>query len=93
MRKFYYEDVLKLGNVYVSRHAQDRMDDEGITPGLFEKVLLAPTRPDIPDGANVAWRERDGVRLVILLNPEPDRGAKLIKTVYRVKPQAITKRV
>ena len=45
-------------------------------------------QPDAPDGQDILWRERDGLRLVILTNPTPNRGAKLVKTVYRVQAQA-----
>ena len=64
------------------------MIEAGISQEAFDRVLLEPTRPDIPDGADILWRERDGLRLVILANPTPNRGAKLIKTVYRVQAQA-----
>jgi hypothetical protein len=36
----------------------------------------------------VLWREREGLRIVILTNPTPNIGAKLVKTVYRVQSQA-----
>jgi hypothetical protein len=49
---------------------------------------LQPVKPDIPDGADILWRERDGLRIVILTNPTPNVGAKLVKTVYRVQVQA-----
>ena len=84
----FYRDVLRLGNVAVSRHAQDRMARDGIPPEAFERTLLHPTRPDIADGADVLWRERDGLRIVILTNPTPNLGAKLVKTVYRVQAQS-----
>ena len=51
-------------------------------------ALHDPTEPDTPDGRSIVWRERDGLRLVILTNPTPNRGAKLVKTVYRVQAQA-----
>ena len=76
--KHYYADVKGLGNVAVSRHAQEN----------FERVLLNPVRPDGQDGIGVVWRERDGLRIVILTDPTPNMGAVLVKTVYRVKPQA-----
>src|SRR4051812_36436482 len=79
--KHFYENVPRLGNVAVSRHAQAQMIEAGISQEAFDRVLLEPTRPDIPDGADILWRECDGLRLVILLNPTPNRGAKLIKTV------------
>ena len=86
--KHFYGNVPRLGNVAVSRHAQAQMIAAGISQEAFDRVLLEPTRPDIPDGADILWRERDGLRLVILTNPTPNRGAKLIKTVYRVQAQA-----
>lgn len=86
--KHYYADIIGLGNVAVSRHAQARMAGDGITQENFERVLLNPIRPDVKDGIDVVWRERDGLRIVILTDPTPNMGAVLVKTVYRVKPQA-----
>jgi len=54
--KHFYRDVPRLGNVAVSRHAQARMEADGITQEAFDKVLLTPSRPDLPDGADVLWR-------------------------------------
>lgn len=89
----FYRNVPGLGHVAVSRHAQARLEAEGITQELFDQVLLHPTRPDVREGIDILWRERDGVRLVILTNPEPDRGAVLVKTAFRVaKPAAATHR-
>src|SRR4051812_36324215 len=82
--KHFYENVPRLGNVAVSRHAQAQMIEAGISQEAFDRVLLEPTRPDIPDGADILWRERDGLRLVILINPTPNRGAKLISTTAGV---------
>ena len=84
----FYKDVPKLGNVAVSRHAQSRMEADGVSQEAFDRVLLHPVRPDVPDGLDVLWRERDGLRVVILTNPTPNLGAKLVKTVYRVEDQA-----
>jgi hypothetical protein len=84
----FYRNVPKLGNVAVSRHAQARAEEDGISQETFDKVLLEPIQPDIPDGTDILWRERDGIRLVILTNPVPNTGAKLVKTVYRVEAQA-----
>ena len=44
------------------------------------------------DGADVLWRERDGVRIVVLTDPTPNVGAKLVKTVFRVEQQARARR-
>ena len=63
--KHFYENVPRLGNVAVSRHAQAQMIEAGISQEAFDRVLLEPPRPDIPDGADILWRERDGLRLVI----------------------------
>jgi len=63
----------------------------GITQEAFDKTLLTPAKPDISDGADILWRERDGLRIVILVNPTPNTGAKLVKTVFRVKAQAKAK--
>ena len=91
-RPHFYRSVHRLGNVAVFRHAQAQMDRLGITTHLFERALLTPTRPDVMDGADVLWRERDGVRIVVLTDPTPNVGAKLVKTVYRVEQQARARR-
>jgi hypothetical protein len=87
-RNHFYRNVPRLGNVAISRHAQASMIDDGITQEAFDKALLEPTRPDVPDGADVVWRERDGLRIVILMNPTPNHGARLVKTVFRIERQA-----
>ena len=84
----FYRNVPKLGHVAVSRHAQTRAQEVGISQEAFDRVLLEPVQPDIPDGPDILWRERDGIRLVILTNPTPNTGAKLVKTMYRVEAQA-----
>jgi hypothetical protein len=84
--KYYFEDVPGIGNVAVSRHAQERAESEGITPRAFEQALLNGTT--IPEGPDILWRELNGVRLVILTRPEPFRGAALVKTCFRVQEQA-----
>jgi len=33
------------------------------------------------EGQDIIWREREGLRIVILANPQPFRGVKLVKTV------------
>jgi hypothetical protein len=86
--KHYYENVPRLGNVAVSRHAQSQIAEAGISQEAFYRALFAPTQPDASDGQDILWRERHGLRLVILTNPTPNRGAKLVKTVYRVEAQA-----
>jgi hypothetical protein len=86
--KHYYPNVSRLGNVAVSRHAQSRVKEEGISKEAFERVLLKPIKEDVQEGPGILLRERDGIRLVILTKPKPFSGAKLVKTVYRVKAQA-----
>ena len=84
----FYRNVPGLGNVAVSRHAQARLEADGITQELLDRALLHPTQPDIREGASIVWRERDGVRLVIETKPTPNRGAALITTAFRVERQA-----
>ena len=84
----FYRNVVGLGNVAVSRHAQARIAEESIPAAAFEHALLWPSQPDVLDGQDILWREHNGLRLVILLHPTPDRGAVLVKTVYRVRPPA-----
>jgi hypothetical protein len=90
--KHFYRGVERLGNVAVSRHAQARMEAEGISQEAFDKALLEPLQPDIPDGSDIVWRERDGLRLVILTKPTPNVGAVLVKTAFRVQRQAAATR-
>ena len=82
----YFPDVPGLGNVAVSRHAQARMVEDGISEQDFKEALLNGSTT--PDGQDVLWREKDGVRVVILRQPTPFKGAMLAKTVYRVRPAA-----
>ena len=84
----FYRNVVGLGNVAVSRHAQARIAEEGIPVAAFERALLWPSQPNVMDGQDILWREHNGLRLVVLLHPTPDRGAVLVKTVYRVQTQA-----
>ena len=64
------------------------MEEDKVSQEAFERVLLTPVRPDVREGTEILWRERDGIRIVILENPTPPTGAKLVKTVYRVEAQA-----
>jgi hypothetical protein len=89
VRTHYYRAVPGLGNVAVSRHAQDRMIGARISQEEFDQALLHPIEPDIEDGHDVLWRERNGVRVIILMKPTPWKGAVLVKTVYRVEAQAV----
>lgn len=84
--KYYFADVPGLGNVAVSRHAQEQAAEHGISEDVFQRVLERGT--DRPDGLGVVWREDVGIRLVIILRPEPFRGAALITTLYPVRRQA-----
>ncbi len=88
----FYRDVPRLGNVVVSRHAQARIQEQNIPEEIFRKTLLTPSKPDIPDTEGVVWRESNGLRIVIITKPVPDRGAKLIKTVYRIQQNAVARR-
>jgi hypothetical protein len=86
-REHFYRHVKGLGNVAVSRHAQANMDRQGISQELFERVLLSPSKPDVQENLNTLWREGENIRLIII-NPTPNTGARLVKTVFRVKAQA-----
>jgi hypothetical protein len=86
--KHFYRNVKGLGHVAVSRHAQAQMEQAGISQEQFDRALLQPTQPDVMEGTEIIWRERHGLRIVILANPNPNVGAKLVKTVYRVQAQA-----
>lgn len=82
--KHYWPNIPRLGNVALSRHAQARAEEDHISEHAVEDVLLNGT--DRPDGVDTTWRERNGVRLVII-TPTPFQGAKLVKTMYRIKAQ------
>ena len=84
----YFSNVRGLGNVALSRHAQERMVEDGISEHELEEALLRGATT--PDGQDVVWREKDGVRVVILRKPTPFKGAMLATTIYRVKAAART---
>lgn len=86
----FYRNVPGLGNVAVSRHAQQKCVDDGISEQTFADVLLKGE--SVPDGLDVLLKCGQGIRIVVLLNPVPNRGAKVVKTVYREKPVARAKR-
>lgn len=88
--RHYFENVPGLGNVAVSRHAQERAAADNVSEATFADVLHHGE--SVPDGAGVVTRERNGVRLVILERPEPFAGAKLVKTCFRVLAQAKARR-
>ena len=79
---YYYENVPGLGNIALSRHAQERAAAQSISDEAVEETLMYGK--DTPDGMDTTWREHNGVRLVII-TPTPFRGAKLVKTMYRVQ--------
>jgi hypothetical protein len=62
------------------------MREDGISETAFRDALT--TGDTVPDGQDVVWREKDGVRIVILRRPEPFSGAMLAKTVYRIDENA-----
>ena len=82
----YFPNVPGLGNVAVSRHAQERMVQDGISENELKEALLHGTTT--PDGQEVIWREKGGVRVVIVKRPNPFRGAMLATTIYRVEAAA-----
>ena len=82
----YFPNVPGLGNVAISRHAQQRMAQDGISETELKEALLDGTTT--PDGQEVVWREKGGVRVVLIKKPTPFRGAMLATTIYRVKAAA-----
>lgn len=86
--KHYVESVTGIGPVAVSRHAQVQAGIHGISEEQFHEVLQQGK--DTPDSSGATLREKDHVRLVII-KPDPFRGAMLVKTCYRVAPQARTR--
>jgi hypothetical protein len=78
----YFPNVPDLGNVAVSRHAQERMKEESISEDAFRTALY--DGDTIQEGTDILWREHNGVRVVVLRRPVPFKGAMLVKTVYRV---------
>ena len=65
-----------------------RWPEAGISQEAFDRALFDPTQPDVLMGRISSGGSVHGLRLVILTNPTPNRGAKLVKTVYRVEAQA-----
>jgi hypothetical protein len=83
--KHYYKNVPGLGNVAVSRHAQDRIREDAISDKDFEDALF--NGETIPDTHAACFRDKNGIRLVIVHRPEPFRGAKLVTTAFRKEAQ------
>lgn len=81
--KHYYSDLPRLGNVAISRHAQERCRELKITDHEVNAVLN--NAQFTPDGHNVTFADHRGIRLVIINRPEPFRGAKLVTTAFRVE--------
>jgi hypothetical protein len=87
--RFYYKNVPGFINASVTAHAIERLKKDGVTTEMFEKALLEPLQVDTPQGDGTVVRERNGVRLIVLLKPKPNKGrCVLVKTAYRVEAQA-----
>lgn len=54
--KHFFQNVPRLGNVAVSRHAQAQMEKAGITEQAFERALLQLVKPDKQTGYEILWR-------------------------------------
>jgi hypothetical protein len=85
----YYKNVPGLGSVAVSRHAQYNIRQQQIPESNFIKVLFESK--SLEEGFEVVRREGFGIRIIILLNPTPFKGAKLVKSVFSIKPQKDSK--
>jgi len=83
--KYYYKNIPRLGNVAITRHAQDRLVNDGVTDEQVEDVLMHGH--DRPDGNSVVWREKNRIRLVIETKPLVNSGAVVCFTGFRVKAQ------
>ena len=81
----YFKNVPGLGNVAVSRHAQEQVTRDKISDIEFESALTKGSQA--PDGMSAVSRTLGGVRVVVVLRPEPFRGACLVATVFRVREQ------
>jgi hypothetical protein len=68
-----------------------RAEQEGFSEEMVAKALLEPDGEDLPDGIGVVRRVRGLLCLVIILKPTPFRGACLVTTIIRLKPQAKAK--
>ena len=77
MMQYYYEDIPGLGNVALSRHAQTKAEQDQITDRHVETVLYRGIDTPVI---------RSGVSIMASFT-----GAKLVKTMYRVKPQAMAR--
>lgn len=84
----YYRNVPGLGNVVLSRHAQERAADLRITDAEVEHALFHGL--EMPDGQTTIWKNGPNVRLVIII-PTPNRGARLCTTMFRIQAQAKSK--
>ena len=51
-----------------------RMEADSISQEVFDKALFESTRPDVPDGMDILWRERNGLQIVIITNPSCGTG-------------------
>ena len=74
-----------MGTVELSKHAQERAINSGITEFQIENLLYEGE--DIPDGTDVTLRDHKGIRAVILLYPKPDKKSKLVKTIFKIDPR------
>ena len=86
-RKYYYSNIPHLGNIAVSRHAQSRLDEYKISQSIFEDILY--NGKETKEGFNILHKDSHGIRLIIILNPDPPTGAKLISTIIKLKPTSI----
>lgn len=87
----YYKDIAGIGNVAVSRRAQDKAVEHGISEEMFRHALTKPDGPDTPAcRQGEFYRDRGVVRLVIVRKPTPFRGASLVRSVIRRELQEST---
>lgn len=88
--KHYYPNVPGLGNVALSRHAQNACAEQGIGDSAIESLLLNGSRVDV-EGGNVQV-DHAGIRCVIVRKPVPFSGAALMVTAFRLGRPARVRR-
>jgi hypothetical protein len=66
-----YRNVPHLsGNVVLTNHVLDKLETGVVPLDMFEQALLRPGVRDHYESSRKIWRERDGVRLIIALEPD-----------------------
>src|SRR5262245_56966154 len=84
-RRYFYKNIPKLGSVAISRHALSQLDAQDISQVDFE-LVLRDEKNQVEEGRDVVIRSGQGMRIVILLHPQPYKGERLVVSVHKDKP-------